>query len=337
MPIPIQHNSRRRHLQRFLKLDVLSVVLLWFPIIKAIINRQLKIGSQLIIALDGTKWKAHNVLMVSIIIQNRGWPIFWCLLEKEGSSNLQQQQKVLRPVIRLLKDYKLVIVGDREFHSIELASWLHHLKVSFVLRQKFNTTCRQKRAKFQPLKSLPILPGIHHFYTDIHLTQKNGFGRFNLALYQKRKYHQKSVPEPWYLLTNLRDCQSAVKIYAQRFGIEAMFKDCKTGGYNLESSQANPDRLVRLILLIALAMTSAWLQGQKIKLQGQQRYVSRLSENGRNRRRHSNFTIGLSSETWTIAFDACQLWVQELMDLNRNKKSFYQQGLRAITLIQQRI
>ncbi|WP_219884546.1 hypothetical protein [Merismopedia glauca] len=82
-------------------------------------------------------------------------------------------------------------------------------------------------------------------------------------------------------------------------------------------------------------MTSAWLQGQRIKLQGQQRYVSRLSENGRNRRRHSNFLIGLSGETWMIAFDACQLWVQEFMYLNRNKKSFYQRGLRAITLIQQ--
>ncbi|WP_442947831.1 hypothetical protein [Nostoc sp.] len=44
---------------------------------------------------------------------------------------------------------------------------------------------------------------------------------------------------------------------------EVMFKDCKTGGYNLEGSKANPDRLVRLILLIALAMTSAWLQGER--------------------------------------------------------------------------
>jgi hypothetical protein len=50
----------------------------------------------------------------------------------------------------------------------------------------------------------------------------------------------------------LPDLNTALKIYAQRFGIEAMFRDCKTGGYNLEASQANPDRLVRLILLIAV-------------------------------------------------------------------------------------
>ncbi len=33
-------------------------------------------------------------------------------------------------------------------------------------------------------------------------------------------------------------------------GIEAMLSDCKTGGYNLEASQANVQRLTNLILLI---------------------------------------------------------------------------------------
>jgi len=36
-------------------------------------------------------------------------------------------------------------------------------------------------------------------------------------------------------------------------GIEAMFKDCKTGGYNLGKSHANNQRLKSLILLIAIA------------------------------------------------------------------------------------
>lgn len=78
-----------------------------------------------------------------------------------------------------------------------------------------------------------------------------------------------------YLLTNLPSVEAAIKIYRQRFGIEAMFKDCKTGGDNLEGSQANPEKLVRLILLIALAMTCAWLQGQRTLLQRQQTYVCR--------------------------------------------------------------
>ena len=85
------------------------------------ISRQLKAGSQLVIALDRTQWKEYNVLMVSAIVQKRAFPIFWTLLDKQGASNLAEQQQVLRPVIRLLKRYKLIIIGAREFHSIELA------------------------------------------------------------------------------------------------------------------------------------------------------------------------------------------------------------------------
>ncbi|MEM9542744.1 MAG: transposase [Cyanobacteria bacterium P01_E01_bin.42] len=44
---------------------------------------------------------------------------------------------------------------------------------------------------------------------------------------------------------------TAVKIYRKRWRIEAMFKDCKTGGYNLEECQAKSERLLTLILFIA--------------------------------------------------------------------------------------
>jgi len=58
-------------------------------------------------------------------------------------------------------------------------------------------------------------------------------------------------------------------------GIEAMFKDCKTGGYNLEGCQASPDKLISLIILIALAMTSASLKGKITQLQRQEKYICR--------------------------------------------------------------
>jgi hypothetical protein len=335
LPLPIQQNSRRRHLQRFLNLDALSVVLLWFPLIEEILKRHFKPGSQLVIALDRTQWKENNVLMVSAIYNKRALPIFWVLLEKEGSSSLVEQQKVLRPVIRLLKKYKLVVVGDREFHSVELAYWLQEQNVSFVLRQKQNTTFRQKRRSFQPLSSITIQPGIRQFYTNINLTQKAGFGRFNLAVYWKRKYRGKQEDEAWYLLTNLPDLKTAIKIYSQRFGIEAMFRDCKTGGYNLEGSKASPAKLVRLILLIAISLTSAWLAGQRTLLQRQQSYVCRPQEQGRTRKRHSSFWIGLYGQNWIVAFHECQVWVEELITSIRNKQRFYQRGLRAMTLIQQ--
>ena len=129
--------------------------------------------------------------------------------------------------------------------------------------------------------------------------------------------------------------ENAVKIYGARFGIEAMFRDCKTGGYNLEGSKANPDRLVRLIFLIALAMTSAWLHGQRTKLQKQESYICRTQEKSRNRKRHSNFWIGLYGQNWIVAWNECQAWIEELVGCIRNKQSFYLRGLRAMKLIQQ--
>ena len=334
-PLPIQENSRRRHLQRFLKLNALSVVLLWLPIIKELLFREIKPGKQLIVALDRTQWRDHNVLMASAIYHKRSFPIFWELLDKDGASSLAEQQKVLRPVIRLLRRYKLVIIGDREFHSVELAQWLHRQNISFVFRQKKDTTFRQKRQKFQSLKSLEIKPGMKRFYQDIIWSQNPGNFRFNLAVYWKRKYKSKQKDEPLYLLTNLEDCQTTLSAYSKRFGIEAMFKDCKTGGYNLEDSKASPDRLVRLILLIALAMTAAWLQGKKAVQGGQEAYICRLSEGNRNRKRHSNFWVGLYGHNWIVAFQECLEWVEELIGCIPHKRRFYEQGLRAIKLIQQ--
>jgi hypothetical protein len=62
LPLPIQQNSRRRHIQRFLNLRRLSVVILWFPLIKEIITRRISQGKQLIIALDRTQWQENNIM-----------------------------------------------------------------------------------------------------------------------------------------------------------------------------------------------------------------------------------------------------------------------------------
>ena len=82
-------------------------------------------------------------------------------------------------------------------------------------------------------------------------------------------------------------------------------------------------------------MTSAWLQGKRTKLQGQEKYVCRLQETGRTRKRHSNFWVGLYGENSLVAFDSCQEWVESMLSLVPHKKPFYQKGLRAIKLIGQ--
>jgi hypothetical protein len=194
---------------------------------------------------------------------------------------------------------------------------------------------KAKTHEFQCLSTLKIAPGQRQFLSKINITQKKGFGRFNLPVYWKRKYKGKLEKAPWYLLTNFSDLETAVKVYQKRFGIEAMFKDCKTGGYNLECSKASPDKLSRIVLLIALAITIAWLQGERTTVLGKSAYICRSKETGRTKRRHSKFWIGLYGYNWIAVFHECQDWVEELITCVRNKRTFYQRGLKAITLIQE--
>ena len=135
-------------------------------------------------------------------------------------------------------------------------------------------------------------------------------------------------------MTNLKSVEEALKVYQARSGIEAMFKDCKSGGYNLEESKACVERLTSLVLLIALAYTCAGLRGQAIKVKGQQKYIGRLKELQRLQRRHSNFWIGLYGQMWIAALESCSDWLRSLMIIRPNKRRFFQKGLRAMAVIQ---
>jgi hypothetical protein len=129
-----------------------------------------------------------------------------------------------------------------------------------------------------------------------------------------------------------------------------MFKDCKTGGYNLEGSSASIKRLTNLVLLIAIAYTFSTLKGQSLLRKGQKEYVSRLRKVHQMMTKNSKFLLGLYGQVWIIAqsfvrgcprnriprlVSPVQDWVEKLMRLNRNKLPFYQRGLRAMELIQQ--
>lgn len=262
--------------------------MLWFPLIKKIISTQFKKGDRLIVTIDRTQWKNNNISMASVIWKKRALPIYWLLLSKKGSSNIYEQMATIRPVLKLLKDYKLVVIGDREYRSTAFALWLTKKKIDFILRLNKSTKIKPCYKQDQSLNTLDIKPGDKILYSQVLVTEEKRKDRFNVVVYWRRKYNNKQLPNPWYLLTNLDNKEEVIKIFASRGGIEAMFRDCKSGGYNLESSQANNQRLTNLILLIAFAYTSSCLTGLKIRNTGYQEYINRLKIEVRNalRRKH---------------------------------------------------
>jgi hypothetical protein len=142
------------------------------------------------------------------------------------------------------------------------------------------------------------------------------------------------VDEAWFILTDLGSLPAAINAYKQRMGIEEMFRDCKTGGYNLEGTSLKGDRLINMILLMTLTYSSGIFQGTEMRKKQVQKYVSRRKEPKKRYRRRSTFGVGLDGEKWVNYLEQYSEEIEQLMKLTPSKRRFYQQGMRAATLIQ---
>jgi hypothetical protein len=112
-----------------------------------------------------------------------------------------------------------------------------------------------------------------------------------------------------------------------------MFRDFKGGGYDLEGTNLEGQHLIALVILIAIAYTTAGMNGIQIKQMGIQKYVGRVKELGRIEPRHSHFYVGLYGRTWVQFMTSCTETVSELLQLSLNKRNFYKKGMRAMKLI----
>ena len=191
MPYPIQFESRRRSLQRFLKLDCLNIESLWFPLVKKILQAKFKKSKPLKLAIDRTQWRTQNIFMLSIIWEKRSIPLYWRLLDKKGSSNISEQEALLAPVLEVLSDYEVIVLGDREFGSVKLAYWLCQKQVKFILRVKQGRYIQENNSDYILLSDMGLLPGKSFYLSDVKVTKQKGFGSFDIAAYWLRKYRGK--------------------------------------------------------------------------------------------------------------------------------------------------
>lgn len=216
---------------------------------------------------------------------------------------------------------------------VKLANWLREKKVQFCLRLKKNEFIQAENEMWQTLDSLGLKPGVSWFFPNVKVTKTPKIQGFNVASKWQRSLKGNLAKEGWFILTNLTDLSSAINAYKKRFDIEEMFRDFKSGGYQLEDTNVSGNRLISLILIIAFAYSRATFQGQKIKRIGVQKYIARPKEYGRLTRRHSSFYVGLYSQSWVSFLDTCWGIVQKLMKLNCNKLECYLRGMRAMELI----
>lgn len=334
-PIWISCEGRRRKLQRFLDLPSLTISSLLWPIISYWLENSVpkKSKQELYLAIDRSQWKNFNLLMVSVIWSRRAIPLAWRLLPHIGNSNQEEQESVLSSVLARFKDYQIVVLGDREFCSLDLATWLQARNVGFCLRLKKATCLEVENKIWQRLDELPIKPGVALYYQGKRIRKTRAVSGFSLAAKWKRNYRNQTTKGPWYILTNMGSLTVAIQGYKRRMGIEEMFRDCKSGGYNLEGTGLRGNRLNSMILVMSLAYLKSTLQGDEINRHQGQKYVCRPKEAGRIYRRRSTFGVGLDGENWVKNLEQYHQWTAELTSKSPHKRHFYQRGIRVQTII----
>ena len=178
-----------------------------------------------------------------------------------------------------------------------------------------------------------MLPGISLYFSGVKVQKTQPIEGFDIACKWKRKYRGVSAKEGWFILTNLGSLKKAIAAYQKRMGIEEMFRDYKSGGYYLEGTGLKGQRLITLLLLIALAYSSAIVQGTNLKMKTVKKYIVRPQESKRKYARRSTWGSGNDSQYWLTYLDKYSEAIQELMTLTPQKRYFYQQGMRAISHI----
>ncbi len=147
--------------------------------------------------------------MISVIYEQRAIPVYFELLQKLGSSNLSEQTSLISQVLPLFKEYKLIVLGDREFCSIKLANWLREQKVHFCLRLKKDEFVEFENNVWQELDSLRLEPGISLFLEGVKVTKTKQIAGFNLACKWKPKILGVAPKEGWFILTNLENLEGS--------------------------------------------------------------------------------------------------------------------------------
>ena len=171
-PYPIQLRSRVKKLQRFLSLKQFNIKTLWFPLLISWVKEEWNKGEAMYIVIARSQWRSLNLLMVSLIYEHRAIPVYFHLLPKKGNSNLTQQKLVLKPALKLLKDYKITVLGDREFCGVDLAKWLsQEEKVALSLRLKKNEYVELEEEIWFQLSDLGLAPGMSLYYQGVKVTK----------------------------------------------------------------------------------------------------------------------------------------------------------------------
>ncbi len=240
-------DMRYQWISRILGNDLIDVDAVMAPYAREVLARACAGGHTPVVMIDQSKVNdAHQMIMVSLRVGERALPLAWRMRKTQGAIGFGVQREALDAVAALLPEgARPMLMGDRFYGSPALISWCRDKSWGWRLR------CKQDLLVFDKGGETALAECFargEHMLKDIELTEKRA--RTNIAM-----LHEEGHPEPWIIAMSDPPTTWRAYDYGLRWGIEAMFSDYKTRGFNLEDSQIErTDRLDRLILVLSIAL-----------------------------------------------------------------------------------
>lgn len=212
---------------------------------------------ELIFIVDGSQTGAgHTALMVSVLWKSVAIPVAWTVRAGEkGHFPEKMHLELLQSILGIVPEQcRIVVLGDGEFDGQGLLGFCASHGWEFVVRTASDRKidCGGESASISELCPAPgetfvfapnAIDGIHAVY-----------------------WHEKRFEKPIFLLTNMELAQMACRYYKKRFKIETMFKQLKSGGFQLHKTQLkSAEKISNLIIVVATAFLLTLCLGRFLK------------------------------------------------------------------------
>lgn len=241
-------DMRYQWISRLLGNDLIVVDEVMAPFAREVLELSAQAGQTVVVMIDQSKVNdGHQVLMVSLRVGERALPLAWRMKQTQGAIGFDVQKEALDAVVGLIpQGAQVTLMGDRFYGSPALIKWCRKNGWGWRLR------CKQDLLVFDRGGGETTLAECfargEHMLTDVMLTEKRA--RTHVAM-----VHEEGHPEPWIIAMSEHPNTWRALDYGLRWGIEAMFSDYKTRGFDLEDSQIiRTDRLDRLVMVLGLAL-----------------------------------------------------------------------------------
>ena len=247
--------SNYKRLQRFLHNFELP-----YAELSEFVVKLLGVKGPYVLALDRTNWKVGkvniNILMLSIVYRGIGFPVVWLLLPKTGNSDTLERETIVKIFIDLYQASNIqCLLGDREFIGKRWFGFLKRHEVKFQMRLKKDTLVRNGRGKLVQAWQLFASTKINRVLVIPEVRKMWGMELFLSGCRLNNG--------EYLILVSADYSPDPAAEYKQRWGIETLFGALKSRGFNLEDTHLKePERLSRLLALLAIAFTLAFLVGQ---------------------------------------------------------------------------